>query len=70
MASCQECGASCQGSLCQACEVELAAERRHGVPSDHTDETWSVAQQGLGEGGVDGQATLDGGIRPSGGTDE
>lgn len=35
MSTCTNCGGPCQGQLCRACEVELAAEEHHGVPEDN-----------------------------------
>lgn len=77
MATCERCGARCQGSRCAGCEQIAANEARHGVPSDRYEDEkssddgdtaeWAVEQQGL-DGGIQGQARLDGGIvKPDGG---
>ena len=74
--TCELCGSPCNGSMCRGCEQIQINEKLHGTPGDDVgrdqgrdDETWAVAQQGLGDAEVSGQTTLDGGIRKEGGHD-
>lgn len=69
--SCTDCGAPSQGDRCQTCRQIRHNEEYYGVPADHHDrEEWRVQQTGLGDRGVNGQATIDGGIVREGGDEE